>query len=87
MIKNITKITNQKIKAQTTKLNETIQWKSRKMIMFSKNLINKINSSDCKNKMNKRLKNEEIDILITMINLSKTENNIVFTVSKKNTTN
>ncbi len=37
--------------------------------------------------MNKRLRNEKIDILITMINLSRTENNIVFTVSKKNTAN
>jgi hypothetical protein len=37
--------------------------------------------------MNKRLTDEKIDILITMINLSRTENNIVFTISKKNTAN
>jgi hypothetical protein len=35
--------------------------------------------------MNKRLKDEKIDIVIIMINLSRTENNIVFTVSEKNT--
>jgi hypothetical protein len=85
--KNTTKITNQKIKTQTTKLNETVQWKSRRMIMFSINFVNEINSSDCRDRMNKRLKNEKIDILITMINLSRTENSIVFTVFEKNTTN
>jgi hypothetical protein len=55
--------------------------------MISKNFVNAINLIKCKNRMNKRLKDEKIDILITMINLSRTENNIVFTVSKKNTTN
>jgi hypothetical protein len=81
--KNITKIA----KAQTTKLNETIQWKNRRMIMLSKNFVNVINLIKCKDKMNKRLKKEKIDILITMINLSRTENNIVFTISKKNIAN
>jgi hypothetical protein len=81
--KNTTKIA----KAQTAKLNETIQWKSRRMIMFSKNFVNAINSTECRDRMNKRLKDEKIDILITMIKLSKTENNIVFIVSKKNTAN
>jgi hypothetical protein len=57
------------------------------MIMFSKNSVNEINSSECTDRMNKRLKNEKIDILITMINLSRTKNNIVFTVSEKNTAN
>jgi mRNA-degrading endonuclease YafQ of YafQ-DinJ toxin-antitoxin module len=85
--KNFTKIANQKIKAQTTKLNETIQWKSRQMIMFSKNFVNEINSSECRDRMNKRLKDEKIDILITMINLSRTENNIIFIISKKNIAN
>jgi hypothetical protein len=85
--KNITKIANQKIKAQATKLNETIQWKSRRMIMFSINFVNEINSSDCRDRMNKRLKDEKIDILITMINLFRTKNSIVFTVSEKNTAN
>jgi hypothetical protein len=85
--KNTTKNANQKIKAQTAKLNETIQWKSRRMIMFSRNFVDEINSIDCRDRMNKRLKNEKIDILITMINLSKTKNSIVFTVAKKNTTN
>jgi hypothetical protein len=65
-------------------LNEIIQWNNRRMIMFSKSSIN---SSECRDKMNKRLKNEKIDILITMISLLKTENIIVFTVSKKNTVN
>jgi patatin-like phospholipase/acyl hydrolase len=55
------------------------------MIMFSKNFVNAINSIECRDKMNKRLKDEKIDILITMINLSRTKNNIVFTVSTKNT--
>jgi hypothetical protein len=57
------------------------------MIMFSKNLVNEINSIECRDRMNERLKNEKIDILITMINLSRTKNNIVFIVSKKNTAN
>ncbi len=81
--KNTTKI----VKAQTAKLNETIQWKSRRMIMFSKNFVNAINSTECRNRMNKRLKDEKIDILITMINLSRTRNSIVFIVSKKNIAN
>jgi hypothetical protein len=79
--KNTTKIA----KAQTAKLKKTIQWKSRRIIMFSKKSVNAINSTECRNRINKRLKDEKIDILITMINLSRTENNIVFTVSKKNT--
>jgi isochorismate hydrolase len=85
--KNIIKNTNQRNKAQIAKLNETLQWKSRRMIMFSKNFVNEINSSECRNRMNKRLKNEKVDILITMINLSRTKNSIVFTVLEKNTAN
>jgi hypothetical protein len=55
--------------------------------MFSKNFVNEINSTECEDKMNERLKNQKIDILITMINLSRTRNNIVFIVSKKNIAN
>jgi hypothetical protein len=55
--------------------------------MFSKNFVNEINSSECRDRMNKKLKDAKVDILITMINLSRTKNNIVFTVSKKNTAN
>jgi hypothetical protein len=83
MNKNITKIMKQKIKSQIIKLNETIQWKSRKMFLFSKNFVDEINSIKCRNKINKWLKNQKIDILITMINLSRIENNVIFTVSKK----
>ncbi len=79
------KTANQKIKTQTAKLNETIQWKSRRMIMFSKTSVTEINSSECRDKMNKRLQDAKIDILITLINLSRTGNSIVFTVSEKNT--
>jgi hypothetical protein len=68
-------------------VNDTIQWKSRKMIMFSINLVNEINSSNYKNKMNKKLKDEKINILITMINLFKTKNSTIFIVSEKNTAN
>jgi hypothetical protein len=54
--KNTTKIMNQKIRSQTIKLNETIQWKSRRMILFSKNFVDEINSIDCKDRINKKLK-------------------------------
>jgi hypothetical protein len=87
MNKNITKIMNQKIRSQTVKLNETIQWKCRRMILFSKNFIDEINSTECRDRINKRLKDQKIDILVTMINLSRTENSVIFTVSKKNTAN
>ncbi len=85
--KNTTKITSQRNKAQTAKLNEIIQWKSRRMIMLSKNFVNDINSTEGRNRINKRLKDEKIDVLITMIYLSRTENSIVFTMSEKNTAN
>jgi hypothetical protein len=85
--KNIIKMTNQKIKAQTTKLNETIHWKSRRMIMFSKNAVNEINSTEYKDKMNQKLRDEKINILITMINLSQIRNSIVFTIFEKNIAN
>jgi hypothetical protein len=50
--KNIIKFTNQKIKAQSAKLNETIQWKSRRMIMFPKNSVLEINSTECRDRKN-----------------------------------
>jgi hypothetical protein len=57
------------------------------MIMLSKNFVNDINSTEGRNRINKRLKDEKIDVLITMIYLSRTENSIVFTMSEKNTAN
>ncbi len=66
--KNTTKVA----KAQTAKLNETIQWKSRHMIVFSKNFVNAINSTESRDRMNKRIRNKKNDILITIINSLRT---------------
>ncbi len=51
------------------------------MIMFSKNFVNEINFSDDKDKINKRLKDEKVDILITMCQNDESE-----TIKKKKNT-
>jgi hypothetical protein len=53
--------------------------------MFSENLVTKINSLECRDKINKKLQDAKIDILIISINLSRITNSIIFTVSEKNT--
>jgi hypothetical protein len=51
--------------------------------MIFKDSVNDINSIECRDRMNNKLQSEKSDILITMVNLSRSKNSIIFTVSEK----
>ncbi len=71
---------------QIQQMNETIDWKNKRMITIPRIAQNSINSILLRNKINNALKKQNItNVFVTTVVLSKTKNNIVFIVNENST--
>ena len=81
--RNTTKNVKMQEKKKSAKIAKSDAWLSKRMIARSKNPISNINSNEYRNKINDALKlHKKSDVLVQTVQLSRTEQHIVFTTTE-----